>query len=64
MSKIMTSNNGTDFVRTPDERFMSLPEFNYEPNYVEVDGLRMAYVDAGSDAGTPMLLLHGEPTWG
>ena len=54
MSKIMTSNNGTDFVRTPDERFMSLPEFNYEPNYVEVDGLRMAYVDAGSDAGTPL----------
>ena len=53
-----------DFVRTPEDRFANLADFPYEPRYVEVDGLRMAYTDEGSgDAGT-FLLLHGEPTWG
>jgi haloalkane dehalogenase len=50
-----------DAYRTPDERFASLPAFDFEPHYVEQDGLRMHYVDEG--AGDPVLLLHGEPTW-
>jgi haloalkane dehalogenase len=49
-------------LRTPEERFANLPGFAYEPKYVEVEGLRMAYVEHGS--GDPILLLHGEPTWG
>jgi len=49
-------------LRTPDERFQNLPDFGYEPQYVEIEGLRMAYVEAG--AGNPILMLHGEPTWG
>jgi haloalkane dehalogenase len=48
-------------LRTPDERFRDLPGFPYEPKYVEVEGLRMAYVEAG--LGDPILCLHGEPTW-
>ena len=47
--------------RTPDDRFASLPDFPFEPHYIEQDGLRMHYVDEG--AGDPILLLHGEPTW-
>ena len=47
--------------RTPDERFAELPEYAFEPNYVEQDALRMHYVDEGS--GAPVLMLHGEPTW-
>ena len=35
------------FVRTPDHRFADLPDFPYEPRYLEVDGLRMAYVEEG-----------------
>jgi len=51
------------FVRTPEERFDSLADFPYDAHDVDVDGLRMAYVDEGSgDAGT-FLLVHGEPTW-
>ncbi len=51
-----------DALRTPDDRFVDLPDFPYEPKYAEVDGLRMAYVEEGSgDRGT-FLLLHGEPT--
>ena len=47
--------------RTPDERFHGLPDYTFEPRYVEQDGLRMHYLDEG--AGDPVLLLHGEPTW-
>ena len=49
-------------LRTPDERFGNLPGFPYPPRYVEIEGLRMAYVEHG--AGDPILMLHGEPTWG
>jgi len=48
--------------RTADERFLGLPGWPYEPRYVEQDGLRLHYVDEGD--GAPILLLHGEPTWG
>jgi len=47
--------------RTPDERFDGLPGYDFAPHYVEQDGLRMHYVDEGD--GSPVLLLHGEPTW-
>lgn len=49
-------------LRTPEDRFANLPDFPYEPKYVEIEGLRMAYVEAGF--GDPILMLHGEPTWG
>ena len=31
---------------------------------VDVDGLRMAYIDEGPRDGRTILLVHGEPTWG
>ena len=34
-------------LRTPEERFASLPSFGYPPRYADVDGLRLAYVIAG-----------------
>jgi len=49
-------------VRSPEERFANLPDFSYPPQYVEIEGLRMAYVTSGD--GAPILMLHGEPTWG
>jgi haloalkane dehalogenase len=50
-----------DVFRTPDERFAGLPGYDYEPHYVEVDGLRLHHVDEGS--GETVLCFHGEPTW-
>ncbi len=50
-------------VRTPDECFKNLPDYPFPPNYVEVDGLRMHYVDAGERSAPVVLLLHGEPSW-
>jgi len=52
-----------DILRTPDERFARLPGFPFEPHYVEVDGLRIHYVDEGPREADPVLLLHGEPSW-
>jgi haloalkane dehalogenase len=48
--------------RTPDERFAGLPDWPFEPHYLDLDGSRLHYVDEGH--GDPVLLLHGEPTWG
>jgi haloalkane dehalogenase len=51
-------------LRTPDERFTSLPDYPFAPNYVvTADGLRVHYLDEGPSASAPVLLLHGEPTW-
>jgi len=50
-------------LRTPDDRFADLPGYDFEPHYVEIDGLRMHYVDEGPDDMAPVLLLHGEPSW-
>jgi haloalkane dehalogenase len=50
-----------DVHRTPDERFADLPGYAFEPHYVEVDGLRMHYVDEGR--GDPVVCFHGEPSW-
>lgn len=51
----------TDAVRTPEERFEGLPDFDFEPRYREADGLRLAHLDVGQ--GEPVIFFHGEPTW-
>lgn len=51
----------SDVFRTPDERFESLPDFPFAPNYVEVAGLRLHHIDEG--AGPTVLCFHGEPDW-
>lgn len=48
-------------LRTPDDRFANLPDFPFEPNYLEINGVRIHYIDEGE--GDVVLCLHGEPTW-
>ena len=56
-------------LRTPDERFASLPDFPFAPHYIDVpsgDGrgeLRVHYLDEGPAGGHVVLMLHGEPSW-
>ena len=50
-----------NILRTPDERFTNLPEFPFEPHYVDINDLRVHYLDEGQ--GEIILCLHGEPTW-
>lgn len=49
-------------LRTPDDCFSTLPDYEYEPIYVDVGEYRMAYTDVGE--GDLILCLHGEPSWG
>ncbi|SOB78161.1 haloalkane dehalogenase [Marinobacter sp. LV10R510-11A] len=52
-----------DFVRTPDARFERLLDYPFEPHYVDVAGLQVHYVDEGPADASPILMLHGEPSW-
>jgi haloalkane dehalogenase len=57
-----------DALRTPDDRFDGLPDFAFEPHYVEIDEgeggtLRVGYIDEGNPGAPVVLLLHGEPSW-
>jgi haloalkane dehalogenase len=57
--------------RTPDARFAGLPEWPFDPRYLELADLpgapgplRLHYVDEGpADAAETVLMLHGEPSW-
>jgi haloalkane dehalogenase len=55
--------DGVKVLRTPDSRFENLAGYPFEPHYVDLDGLRMHYVDEGPQDGQVVLMLHGEPTW-
>ncbi len=55
-------------LRTPDERFAELPDYDFQPHYADIpdqDGgtLRVHYLDEGPADAAPILLLHGEPSW-
>ncbi len=57
-----------DVLRTPDDRFVDLPDHPFPPHYERVaDGeggdLRMHYLDEGPPDHPPVLLMHGEPSW-
>lgn len=55
-------------LRTPDEGFENLPDYNFAPNYLQVKSsdnteIRIHYVDEGEKDAEPVLMLHGEPSW-
>jgi haloalkane dehalogenase len=55
-------------LRTPDERFDSLPDFPFAPHYEQVgDGeggtLRVHFLREGDPDAPVVLLMHGEPSW-
>ena len=56
------------FKRTPDDRFNGLPDYAFQPHYIDTlkgyEGLRVHYIDEGpSDADSVFLCLHGQPSW-
>lgn len=54
-------------LRTPEERFGSLPNYPFAPHYVEIESAdsnaRVHYVDEGPQESQTVLLLHGEASW-
>jgi haloalkane dehalogenase len=57
-------------LRTPDSCFENLAGYPFEPHYVDIpDGegqggtLRVHYIDEGPRDASPILFMHGNPTW-
>lgn len=51
-------------VRTPDEAFKNLPDYPFTPHYMELEGgVRMHYLDEGSENEKTIFLFHGQPSW-
>ena len=40
-----------------------MPNYNFNENYYDLNGLKIHYVDAGPVEGKILLLLHGQPVW-
>ncbi|MGI8557137.1 MAG: haloalkane dehalogenase [Solirubrobacteraceae bacterium] len=51
----------TDAIRTPDELLEGLPDFPFQSQFREREGMRLAHLDEGE--GKPVVFVHGEPTW-
>ena len=49
-------------IRTPDDRFANLDHYPFAPNYTDINGVRVHYVDEGKGDNV-IFCLHGEPTW-
>ena len=55
-------------LRTPDDRFQALHDYPFAPHYSDVAGpdglaIRIHHIDEGPSGASPVLLLHGEPSW-
>jgi haloalkane dehalogenase len=59
--------NKINVLRTPDERFEDLPDFDFDPHYLAIPHgrgeVRMHYLDEGDPDGDVILLLHGQGQW-
>ena len=66
-SDIQHTADGFAFLRTPDERFVGLPGYSFQPRYADdlpgAAGLRLHYLDEGPATASVALCLHGQPTW-
>lgn len=62
-----------DCLRTPDSHFDNLPDYHFDPHYIDdlpgYEGMRVHYLDERPELERPdgalpvFLCLHGQPTW-
>ena len=50
------TDSGLEFVRTPTDRFKNLSGYTFVENYIDINGLRMHYVDEGPKDGQIILI--------
>lgn len=52
-----------EVTQTPSAQFDNLPDYDFAPNYTDVLGYRIHYLDEGPRDGPVVLLMHGQPSW-
>lgn len=53
-----------DKIRTPESSFENLKDYPFAPNYMDLQGgIRIHYIDEGSENEKTIFLLHGQPSW-
>jgi haloalkane dehalogenase len=57
----MLAHDMIEALRTDKEVLEGLPDFPFQSQYRELEGLQLAHLDEGE--GAPVLFVHGEPTW-
>lgn len=55
-------------LRTPDDRFENLPDYDFEPHYTTITDsegheIRIHHIEEGPKDAPPIVLIHGNPTW-
>jgi len=50
-------------LRTPESAFEHLKDYPFKPNYMDVGGLNMHYLDEGDKNNKTIFLFHGQPSW-
>jgi haloalkane dehalogenase len=63
---VSTTSDFGVILRTPEARFKDLKDYNFQENYIFLEGtdkLRMHYIDEGKTNKKIILLLHGNPSW-
>ncbi|MGF1757200.1 haloalkane dehalogenase [Photobacterium sagamiensis] len=50
-------------LRTPEDAFANLVDYPFAPNYMDIDGMRLHYIDEGKNNDKTIFLLHGQPSW-
>jgi len=54
----------TEILRTPNTAFANLKDYPFKPHYMELNGgLRLHYLDEGSENEKAIFLFHGQPSW-
>ncbi len=53
----------TKVLTTPESAFKNLVDYPFNPNYIDIDGMNLHYLDEGQDNSKTIFLFHGQPSW-
>ena len=45
------------------QKSIHLPEYPFKSNFIQIEGVKIHYIDEGNPTGPVILFLHGVPTW-
>ncbi|WP_196889466.1 haloalkane dehalogenase [Aureivirga sp. CE67] len=52
-----------NILQTPEDRFEDLKDYPFASNYMDLNGVKMHYLEEGKGNLRTIFLFHGQPTW-